>query len=124
MVSIKIPWLCCTEPVVNASMGELQHVVFRLLLAFKSAPASKQNLSTIEIYRTFPFPRFCELILFKYRHEDQVAVRFFDPERFSIRILSFHSPFTLSAGFVSDRARLVAITIISSMDLRLSHISS
>jgi hypothetical protein len=99
------PRLCCTEPVVYASMGELQHVVFRLLLAFESAPASKQNLSTVEIYRTFPFPRFCELILFKDRHEGQIAVRFFDPERFSIRILSFHSPVTLSAGLVRDRAR-------------------
>ena len=86
-------------------MGELQHVGFRLLLAFESAPASKQNLSTIEIYRTFPFPRFCELILFKDRHEAQIAVRFFDSERSSIRILSFHSSFTLSAILVRGRAR-------------------
>lgn len=49
------PWLCRTEPAIDALMHELAHVIFRLRSGWKTTPAVELGIrSVFKVYVTFP----------------------------------------------------------------------
>jgi hypothetical protein len=49
------PWLCRTEPAIDALMHEVTHVIFRLRSGWKTTPAVELGIrSVLKVYVTFP----------------------------------------------------------------------
>ena len=75
---LKTVRLCCIQPIINALMRELTHVVFSLQRCCESTISEHRMKAFIKVYMTFPCPWVCPSVQINYPNVSLVTIRFFD----------------------------------------------